>query len=179
LTIGPTSTLVDVAFAVCSALDARGLVAVLTGGSAATFYAPDAYQSQDVDFVLQFGTDRKGGAESLRSLGYSDRGQTWFHKANPFTVQFPAGPLAIGDDLVKVWDTVRRDRSLLYVLTPTDSVRDRLMWFYLQPTDRSSLDAALSVARRTAVDIDAIRDWSARDGFAEKFAEFELYLKRT
>jgi hypothetical protein len=177
LTIGPASTLVDVAFAVCSALDDRGLVAVLTGGSAATFYAPEQYQSDDVDFVIVSGIDRKGGAESLRNLGYSDRGQTWFHTTNEFTVEFPTGPLAIGDDLVKVWETVRRDRSLLHVLTPTDSVRDRLMWFYLQPTDRSSLKAALGVVRRQMINIDAVRDWSAREGFAEKFAEFELYLK--
>ncbi len=26
--------------------------AALTGGSAATFYAPDAYQSRDLDFVI-------------------------------------------------------------------------------------------------------------------------------
>jgi hypothetical protein len=48
------SSLVDVAFAVCTALDRDGITAVLTGGSAATFYAPEAYQSEDADFVLSF-----------------------------------------------------------------------------------------------------------------------------
>ena len=40
--INASSTLVEVAFEVCTALDASGYTAVLTGGSAATFYAPAA-----------------------------------------------------------------------------------------------------------------------------------------
>jgi len=39
------ATLTDVAFAACTALDRAGEVAVLCGGSAATYYAPEAYQS--------------------------------------------------------------------------------------------------------------------------------------
>jgi hypothetical protein len=35
--------LVDVAFEVCTALDVAGYVAVLTGGSAATYYVPSQY----------------------------------------------------------------------------------------------------------------------------------------
>jgi hypothetical protein len=50
--LDPSATLTDVAFAVCSALDRIGERAVLCGGSAATYYAPDAYQSRDLDFVL-------------------------------------------------------------------------------------------------------------------------------
>jgi hypothetical protein len=52
------SSLIDVAFAVCTALEHGGIRAVLTGGSAATYWAPDVYQSRDADFVLNFGTDQ-------------------------------------------------------------------------------------------------------------------------
>ena len=55
--IGPDTTLRDVAFEVGTALDAAGVHAVLCGGSAATFYAPNVYQSEDLDFVLAFATD--------------------------------------------------------------------------------------------------------------------------
>lgn len=51
--ISKTSTLEDVCFEVTEALDLHGFTAVLTGGSAASMYAPNAYMSQDADFVLQ------------------------------------------------------------------------------------------------------------------------------
>lgn len=50
--ITTSSSLTDVAFAVCTALHRAGYTSVLTGGSAATFYAPTAYQSKDLDFVI-------------------------------------------------------------------------------------------------------------------------------
>ena len=45
------TSLVEVATAVCTALEQAGVTAVLTGGSAATFHAPEAYQSSDIDVV--------------------------------------------------------------------------------------------------------------------------------
>lgn len=45
------STLTEVAFVVCTALDQAGFVSMLTGGSAAT-YCARAYVSRDLDFVL-------------------------------------------------------------------------------------------------------------------------------
>jgi hypothetical protein len=47
--IGRDCSLIDGAFAVCTAFDAAGFTAVLCGGSAATYYAPDAYMSADND----------------------------------------------------------------------------------------------------------------------------------
>ena len=55
--IAPDATLREVAFAVGTALERERVLAVLCGGSAATFYAPDVYQSEDLDFVLTFDTD--------------------------------------------------------------------------------------------------------------------------
>ncbi len=167
-------SLPDVAFIVCTALSKSGLKAVLTGGSAATYYAPRAYQSRDMDFVIQFveGEGRRRGADALKSLGYKELGGTYDHALSPFTLEFPPGPLAVGDDLIREWATIERTDMLLHVLTPTDCVRDRLLWFYLQPTDRSSLAAAVGVARSQSVDIDLVRSWSSREGFADKFEEF-------
>jgi hypothetical protein len=48
------ASLEDVCFAVCTALQNAGTIAVLTGGSAATYYAPAAYQSRDADFIIKF-----------------------------------------------------------------------------------------------------------------------------
>lgn len=168
----------EVAFIVCTALARQKITAVLTGGSAATVYAPKAYQSRDMDFILHWHGEATGGAAELAALGYTERGQTWYHKDSSFTLEFPKGPLAVGDDLIKVWDTLHSGDLLLHILTPTDCVRDRLMWFYLQPTDRSALAAALGVAAEQKVDLKPIEAWSAREGFTDKFEEFRRRLTR-
>jgi hypothetical protein len=180
LTIRKSSSLADVAFAVCTVLKKSELTGVLAGGSAATYYAPDVYQSRDLDFVITIATarGRKQAGAALIELGYRLSGQTYIHSSNTFTVEFPPGPLAIGDDLVVKWNTVTQRSEILHVLTPTDSVRDRLLWYYLQPTDRSSLRAAVGVAKREVVDLRAIAKWSSREGFDARFREFESALAR-
>jgi hypothetical protein len=172
--ITASSSLPDVAFAVCSALAQRGFVAVLTGGSAATYHAPDAYQSRDLDFVLTFrGTD---GARALESLGYQRKGDFYLHAASPFPLEFPPGPLAVGEDLITAWSTVVRGDETLHVLSPTDSCRDRLA-SYLFWNDLSGLEQALAVhlARPAEVDLKALKAWCRREGQAQKF---ELYEER-
>jgi hypothetical protein len=65
--ITETSSLEDVCFAACTALERAGTVAVLTGGSAATYYAPEAYQSGDADFIITFSSDLASAGATMRS----------------------------------------------------------------------------------------------------------------
>lgn len=169
--ITETSSLEDVCFAVCTALAYTGTIAVLTGGSAATYYAPHAYQSGDADFIITFSSDTAGGGNALRELGYHEIGGTYHHDKNIFTVEFPPGPLAIGNDLVSSYDTVQRGSEILYVLSRTDCVRDRLASFFFYG-DRSALAAAIAVEQSGQVNLSSIRRWSEKEGEASRFAEF-------
>jgi hypothetical protein len=165
MAISTQSSLTDVCFEVCTALHRIGITAVLTGGSAATFYAPDAYQSRDADFIITLRAD--GGPRVLAGLGYAEDGGTFEHCENAYTLEFPRGPLAVGDDLVGTWETVRRGDQLLHVLSRTDCVRDRLMWFYAS-NDRSALRAAIGVVGSGSVNRDLIMAWSLREGFRKE-----------
>ena len=169
--IGPTSSLTDIAFAVCTALARQGFQAVLTGGSAATYYAPEAYQSGDLDFEITLrGT---GGEAALAALGFSRKGDFYRHPRSHFLLEFPNGPLAVGDDLIKVWSTGHRDEEVLHVLSPTDSCRDRLASFLFW-NDFSGLEQAIGVfhARTNEVDLNVIKDWCRREGHSQKFGLF-------
>lgn len=136
-------------------------------------YAPAVYQSRDADFIITlYGS---GGADVLAQLGYTcDDSGTYKHTDNHYTVDFPPGPLAIGDDLIKTWDTRHREGEILYLLSRTDCIRDRLMWFYTN-NDLSSLDAAIGVAQSGKSDIDRVREWSTREGFG---TFFEVFLSK-
>ncbi|MGA2392911.1 MAG: hypothetical protein ABSH03_06145 [Candidatus Lustribacter sp.] len=161
MTLTGSATLIDVAFAVCTALDRVGTIGVLTGGSAATFYVPDRYQSLDVDFVLRVVPQRHVVDEAMRSLGFSALPSGIYgHPDLAVTVEFPRGPMAIGRDIIRTWSTQRRGDELLHINTVTDCVRDRFMHFWAW-NDRSALDAALAVAGRHHEDFDrtAFRSW--------------------
>lgn len=172
MSITAKSTLVDVAFEVCTALDTIGVTAVLTGGSAATYYAPSAYQSADLDFVVTF-RGKKDGALALRKLGFVQENDYYRHPASPFPLEFPPGPLMIGDQVIGKWHTEHRKRKLLHVLTPTDSCRDRLAAL-LYWDDFSGLEQALAVAvaQREHISLSAIRAWCKDENAEEKYKLF-------
>ena len=170
------STLVDVAFAVCTALERAGTTAVLTGGSAATYFAPDAYQSADIDFVVTFRA--AGDADrALLDLGFARRGDYYEHASALFPLEFPPGPLMVGDDLITEWNTEARQEDLLHVLTPSDSCRDRLAAF-LYWNDFSGLEQALAVCRAQPdkVDLALVRTWCERERALDKYRLFEQRL---
>jgi hypothetical protein len=176
--IDSSTTLEELAFIVCTALQNAGEVAVLTGGAAATIYAPEAIQSHDLDFVLSFLSSDAESRKTIESLGFNRQGRSLTHPESTFTVEFPPGPLGVGDDCIKEWDTLKRGDLLLHIITPTDSVRDRLA-AYLFWNDRSSLDAAVSVAlaQRDRINIDLIESWCKRERHPEKFTEFKRRLE--
>ncbi len=173
------STLPDVAFVVCSALDTAGIIAILTGGSAATVYAPLAYQSHDLDFIVEFQATGSNAGETLKSVGYHLNVDHYKHEENPLLLEFPPGPLAVGGDLIREWDIMRRRDYLLNIIKPTDSCRDRLAGFLFW-NDRGSLEQAVAVAaaQKHRVDLDVIRSWCDSESRLEQFGEFERALER-
>jgi hypothetical protein len=173
------SSLREVAFVVCTALDKNGTEAVLTGGSAATVYAPRAYQSRDIDFIVTFSGPEAAPGEVLAALGYRRAADHYEHAENELILEFPKGPLAVGRELIRKWNTLRAQRMLLHIITPTDSVRDRLAGFLFW-NDRGSLDQAVSVARakRHDVKLDIVRRWCRSEGKAQEFDEFKRQLSR-
>ena len=175
MTITAHSSLRDVALVVCTALDHSGTIAVLTGGSAATVYAPEAYQSQDLDFVLTFRGEDAAGV--IASLGYVPTGGTYVHSENSLTLEFIDGPLQVGRDVITEYDTLRERGQLLYVISPTDSCRDRLAGFMFW-NDHASLIQATAVARAQTVDLDKIEKWCRREQHHASFLELSRVLER-
>ncbi len=172
--IDQTSTLRDVAFEVCTAYAALGETVVLTGGSAATVYAPAAYQSRDIDFVFEFwATDLSD--QPLLDLGFRLVGQEYRHASSHFTVDFIRGPLMVGSDQIESWDTLREREQVLHILSPTDCLRDRLAWFFAPTSpDFSALDQAVTIAKQLGdrVDYDVVESWSVREDCHPRFLMF-------
>lgn len=172
--ITESSILRDIGFIVGSALDRAGVTAVLSGGGAATIWAPDAIQSEDLDFILTMHRATASAQEALAALGFERDNDEYRHPVTKYFLEFPPGPLSIGDELITSWSTLEQGELCVHVLSPTDSCRDRLAAFYPW-NDRSSLTAALAIARAQSsrMDFYCIPKRSEKEGSLEKYLEFE------
>jgi hypothetical protein len=172
-----SSTLNTVALVVGAALRARGIPAVLTGGACVSLYTRGVYHSKDIDFVIGAPLTREALDAAMETVGFSRLGDRYEHPRTRFYVEFPPGPLAIGEDLRVRPIEVRRSRGRVLALSATDCCRDRLAAFY-HWNDRQSLRNAVLVAQKNRVRMAAIEEWSRREGAAAGFEEFRAELGR-
>jgi hypothetical protein len=171
------STIADVAAVVATALRVAGFDAVLTGGACAAIYSAGASVSHDLDFIIRAGGGRSAVDDALAAVGFARRHDRYVHPKTPFFVEFPRGPLSIGDDTNIRPAKLKIGRLTIAALSPTDSCRDRLAAFY-HWSDRQSLRSAVEIAVRTRVNMAAIRRWSEREGASDKFEEFRDEVAR-
>jgi hypothetical protein len=171
------SSLARVAACVSDALARAGIRAVLTGGACATLYSSGAYESFDLDFVLQSAVPPKRLDEIMRSIGFRRRANQYEHAAARYLVEFPPGPLGLGADIRIRPVPYQVGPIRILVLSATDSCRDRLASFY-HWNDRQALAAAIAVARRHRVNLERIGKWSRTEGATAEYREFLGMLGR-
>jgi hypothetical protein len=165
----------EVAALVCEALDRAGIPVVLSGGAVVSIYSNNAYESFDLDFIRQ-GVARKVD-EVMGKLGFHKQGRHWAHPDSPFWVEFPPGPVQVGDAIVHEFAERQTRLGTLRLLAPTECVMDRLAGYY-HWDDPQCLDQAIEVARRQTIDLERIESWSRDERSSEKFGRFRERLRR-
>lgn len=167
--LSPEHTREEVAAAVCGALERAGIPVVLSGGAVVSIYSENEYESYDLDFV-HTGLGRKVDA-AMAELGFRKQGRHWTHPETDFWVEFPPGPVQVGDALVTRFAERRTPLGALRLLAPTECVMDRLAGYY-HWDDPQCLEQALAVARRQAIDLPRVEAWSRNERSLEKYRIF-------
>ena len=169
------TTRLQLAAIVVEKLREHGINAVLVGGSLVSIYTNDKYESRDLDFISSASQNKLAAA--MRELGFKVSGKDFLHPNTDFTVEFPAGPLAIGDDVPVIPEgSMEVDGVEIKMLSPTQSVMDRLMWFF-SDSDRQCLDQAVWIAEKQPIDLERIRSWAKRERQEERLKVFLDRLK--
>jgi hypothetical protein len=169
-------TLEEIAALICSTLDAHGITVVLSGGSVVTIYSDAEYVSYDLDFI-PIGLARKVD-RAMQSLGFAKEQRHWRHPQTRYWVEFPTGPVAIGEETIHEFAERRSSTGVLRILRPTECVMDRLAW-YIHDADAQCFEQALRVASLHAVDLQRIERWACGEGPRGEvcFREFEVRLR--
>ena len=166
----------ELAAHVAEHLHQNGISVVLTGGSCVSIYTDNRYQSYDLDFIEEGSSGRKKIAGILMTFGFQEKDRYFIHPDTPFFVEFPSGPLAIGDEPVREVAKLVFATGSLRLLSPTDCVKDRLAHYY-HWKDRQCLDQAIMVAAASEVDLGEIERWSRNEGMVEEFQRIRAQLQ--
>lgn len=161
----------ELAAHVCSHLESRGIHVVLSGGGCVAIYTSGRYVSLDLDFIDRTVTTRRRLKQALADIGFSEKKRYFTHPETEFFLEFPSGPLAVGNEPVAMIEELSLGTGILKLLSPTDCVKDRLAAFY-HWNDRQCLEQAVLVALERDVDWDEVERWSRQEGEIGKFLEF-------
>ena len=155
-----------------SHLREEGIDVVLSGGAAVGIYSGGRYVSQDLDLVRGYAASPRAIAAAMRELGFEEtQGRYFKHPEAQHFIEFPPGPLTVGEEPVGEVDEMEFATGTLRLISTTDCVKDRLASYY-HFGDRQGLIQATMVAQQNAVDLKEIRRWSKGEGQLTKFEEF-------
>jgi hypothetical protein len=161
---------------VCQTLAGADIKVTLTGGACVAIWSNGKYVSKDLDFIEEGPVPRTRVRSVMKSIGFQEEGRYFTHSDTKFFVEFPTGPLSIGNERIERFSERNTVVGKLRLLSPTDCVKDRLAAFY-HWKDRPSLEQALLVARDQEIDLSDVQMWSIAEGQEARFEEFEERLK--
>jgi hypothetical protein len=146
---------------------------VLSGGCCVEIYSNGKYTSDDIDLVDRFNGGHRKIKEVMHRLGFREHSvkRYFVHRDTPYFIEFPRGPLGVGDAPVDKIEEKSYCTGVLKLLTPTDCVKDRLAAFFYWD-DTESLVQAVWVTQENVVDLQAVKKWAEQEGMEEKFETF-------
>lgn len=161
---------------ICDALIAKDIHVVLSGGSCVEIYSRGEYTSWDLDLINQYNEQFKKIHAVMKELEFKEHNKYFVHDDTKFFIEFPSGPLGVGDAPVENIAEIDTEAGVLRLLTPTDCIKDRLAAYY-HWDDEQSLQQAIWVAQQNKYDLQSIKEWSIKEGSEAKYTIFENSLK--
>jgi len=140
-------SLSELAARVCSHLRQHGISVVLSGGSVVSIFTENRYQSNDLDFIENVSHSRKQLKKIMEELGFREENRYFIHPETDFFVEFPSGPLSVGNEPVKEVFEIKTKTGILRIISPTECVKDRLCAYY-HWKDLQSLEQAKWVSEK-------------------------------
>jgi hypothetical protein len=156
-------------------LSKNGVRVVLSGGAAVTYYTEAKYISKDLDMINVGGVKRSILRSLMKEIGFKEESRYYYHPENRFIVEFPEGPLSVGDEPIVQINTVNFETGTLNIISVNDCLKDRLAAFF-HWGDRQCLSQAIMIVQSNKIELDEINRWSKAEGMLDKFQIFEKEL---
>jgi hypothetical protein len=176
------TTLTELAAIISEALESNNIIATLSGGAVVSIYSENRYQSADLDFVTTALIEELKVA--LEPLGFRHSGNprlsVFEHPETIWYVEFPPAPLGFGGTYVNPSSCalIKTDFGNLRIITPTQSVMDRLIAAVAWNEPQSLEQALLVVAHQIdKIDWEELDRWVINEDFVNDREIIEFYRK--
>lgn len=169
-------SMIELASYICDNLAKNNIDVVLSGGSCVEIYSRGDYTSYDLDLINRYNETFFKIKSAMESLGFKEEGKYFTHEDTSYFIEFPSGPLGVGDAVVNKIETINTKYGTLKLLTPTDCIKDRLAAYY-HWDDPQSLTQAIWVAQQNEINLDDLKEWSKKEDSLDKFEDFIKAIK--
>lgn len=99
----------ELAGLVCETLENVGITTTLTGGACVAIWSGGKYVSRDLDFIGEGPIPRRRIKAALAEIGFEQKDRYFVHPDTEFFVEFPTGPLTVGDERVNKVELATRE----------------------------------------------------------------------
>lgn len=172
----PSITLRDLAGYLSEELRKKDIDTILVGGACVTIYSNNRYQSLDLDYITY--DEMKKVKKALKELGFNEKQKYFQHDDCPWFVEFVSPPIAIGDEPIHQFNTIKTPLGTIKLLYPLDIIKDRLASYYYW-NDKQSLEQAIHLTLSQKINVKDIEQWSTKENQSEKFIIFKQRVTKT
>src|ERR1700722_13299041 len=95
----------------------------------------------------------------------------------PWFIEFVSPPVAVGNEPIQKFNSVKTPLGMIKMIHPVDSVKDRLASFY-HWNDKQGLEQAVNICLEQEIDLEEVKRWSVREKQITKFEIFRELLKK-
>jgi hypothetical protein len=166
----------QLASTIAAHLKAHDIDVVLVGGLAVALYTDNRYLTSDIDMVDVSHQDPAHLQAVMAELGFDKEGRIYTHNSTDIVVEFPAAPLAVGDELISETTTMKGPWGNIPILYAVDVVKDRLA-AYIHWQDQQSLVQALCIMLCHGIAPNAIKLFCKNKGMVDQYAQIDSYFK--
>lgn len=166
----------ELAALVVETMAGAGIVVVLVGGSCACIYTNERFGSLYLDFIDMTYARKKEIAAPLGEIGFASRGASRYFEREGcrWSIEFPTAPLAVGHELITSDRVAELETEVgtIRLLSPTDCIKDRLLWWYLE-NDGQCWEQAPDIAHNQKILWSDLKTWHEGGGYADRFDAFQ------
>jgi len=156
-------------------LSKNNIDAILVGGACVSIYTENKYQSYDLNYVSY--SSLKDIKKVLLKLGFKPEGRIFSHTDCPYVLDFVAPPVSIGNKPVKNFNKIKTKYGEIKLLTPLDSIKDRIA-AYIYWNDQQSLKQAYLIYKNFPVNLSKIKGWLKNENQIEKYEYIKKFFTK-
>jgi len=170
------NSLEETAAYICTQLKEKRIDVVLSGGSCMEIYTKSNFSSLDIDFIPNPSVTSKEIEKTMLELGFEKVPPRYYkYSNNPNYIEFPTGPVSLGNDLTKDFSELKTHVGTLKLLTPTDCIKDRLCALVYHGGEEC-FNQAIAVAHLNSFDKDNLIKW-AKNEDSQMIEKVDLLLE--